>query len=211
MSVWKYQPREWPKDPLDFPPGEMVPDSVMVILTGIIRNGEFNYYVLPAQLLYLDGRKASEDCAGGAFYAGIEGRYGIMTVDEAHEDEFFRAIEPHERSCERLLEEVHMCLNRYERMDYYADVLIDFDRKHLVSHYQEPFFFEKYVPDGWTSEFREIVDDDFPEDKRFWIDDNGEDIFMLLYEEDIRSGREKPYVPPVPLKQNKAKEKENDT
>lgn len=190
MSVWKYQKRYWPKNPLDFPPEEMVPTGILVVLTGITRLGRFHYYVLPRHLLYLDAQKAEEAGEDAPFYAGMEGRYGIMTVDEAHEDEFFRAIEPHKRSCERLLEEVHMCLNRYERMDYYADVLIDFDRKHLVSHYQEPFFFEKYVPDGWTSEFREIVDDDFPEDKRFWIDENGKSIFELLYQEDVKNGLE---------------------
>lgn len=206
MKHWELNPQMDPK--------KMKPDAIDTVLTGIIRNGTFHYYVLPRQLLYLDGQKARSSGAGDAFSAGLEGRYGIMTVDEAHEDEFFRAIEPHERSCERLLEEVYSCPNKYDRSDYVTEIVIDFDRKHLVSYFREPYFFERYVPDGWTAKREGIggmADVYIPRDKRFWIDDNGEDIFMLLYEEDIRSGREKPYVPPVPLKQNKAKETENDT
>lgn len=190
-------------DPLDYAPEEMIPDGIIVLLVGIVRHGEFNYYVLPRHLVYLDAAKGD----GAALYDGIEGRYGIMTVDEAHEDKFFRAIEPHKRSLERLKEELYMCMNKYERAGYFIDVIIDFDRKHLSSYFGEPYFFEDSVPDGWTSAREGLivpggyffVDDGpdglppesmdtigpgryyIPLDKRFWIDENGKSLFELLY------------------------------
>ena len=193
-------------DPVDFAPKDMMPDGVLVVLTGIIHHGEFNYYVLPRHLLFLDAAKGD----GAAMYDGLEGRFGIMTVDEAHEEEFFRAIEPHKRSLERLREELCACEDKYERASYATEVVIDFDCKHLTSYFCEPYYFEESIPEGWTSERGGIsvpgdyffVDDGpdglppesldvdgpgryyIPLDKRFWIDENGKSIFKMLYEKE---------------------------
>lgn len=210
------------RDARDYPPEELRPNGNEVLLVGITRRGEFHYYVLPRHLLYLDGRRAVINGHDSAFYAGIAGRYDIMIVNKAHEDAFFQAIEPHKRSPERLRDEVYTCKNKYWRAGYYTEVLIDFDRKHLVSYYGEPYDFEKDVPEGWSSERPAygcgdayyFMDDDhtgkpeqnigiggleqdyIPLDKRFWIDENGKSIFRLLYEEGLRTGCDKPYVPP---------------
>ena len=152
---------------------------------------------------------AKDDHGGAALYDGLEGRYGIMTVDKAHEDEYFRAIEPHKRSLERLKEELYACKRKFDWSSYTTQVLIDFDRKHLTSYFCEPFYFENSVPDGWTSAREGIyvpgnyfLTDDGPDglppahmdvdgpgryyiplDKRFWIDENGKSIFKKLYDD----------------------------
>ena len=205
-------------DPRDLPPEEMKPDGVVTLLVGITRHGEFNYYVLPRHLVYLDAEK---DESGNSLYAGEEGRFGIMTVDEAHEDAYFQAIEPYKRSLEQLKEELYACKNRHWRAAYWTEVLMDFDRHHFTSYFAESFYFplERYVPDGWTSEFGGLcvpggyffVDDGpdglppesldvdgpgryyIPLDKRFWIDEKGRSLFELLYQEGVKSGREKPW------------------
>lgn len=205
------------QDPLDAAPEDMKPDGVITLLVGITRHGEFNYYILPRHLVFLDATKGD----GAALYDGIEGRYGIMSVDDDHEEEFFQAIEPHKRSRERLIEEVYACKNRHWRASYFTEVVIDFDRKHLISYFSELFEFEDSVPDGWTSERGGIgvpgdyfSTDDAPDglppkemdeigpgrdyiplDKRFWIDENGKSLFEVLYQEGVASGRENPYVP----------------
>lgn len=208
------------KDALDYPPEEMVPNGTTAVLTGIIRNGEFNYYVLPRHLLYLDGRKSVIHGHDSAFYDGMPGRFNIMVVNDEYENAYFEGIEPYKRDGRRLLEEVLMCLKKNERCNFYTEVIIDFDRKHLASYFGEPFYFEKDVPDGWTSEragwgcgeyfFMDdgpngkpernigiggLEKDYIPLDKRFWIDENGKSIFKFLYEEDLRTGREKPWRP----------------
>lgn len=209
------------KDARDYAPEEMKPNGTEVLLVGITRHGEFHYYVLPRHLLYLDGRKSVIHGNDSAFYDGIPGRYNIMVVNESYEDAFFKAIEPHKRSLGRLRDEVHMCETKYGRAGYFIEVLINFDCKHMTSYYGEPYYFEEDVPDGWTSErvaygcsedyyFMDDGPDGNPErnigiggleqdyiplDKRFWIDKNGKSIFRLLYEEGLRSGRDKPPVP----------------
>lgn len=195
------------RDARDYAPEEMRPNGTEVLLVGITRHGEFDYYVLPRHLLYLDGQKALDNRAGDAFYDSMEGRYNILTVDESHEGEFLCAIEPHKRSLERLRREVYGCKNRYRRADYYPVVLIDFDKKELASYFGETYYhFEEYAPDGWVSErvfygyceeyfFMDDGPDGKPEknigigglerdyiplDKRFWIDENGKSIFKML-------------------------------
>lgn len=200
-------------DPLNLPPEEMKPDGIIAILVGITRHGEFHYYVLPRHLVYLD---AAKEDSGAALYAGLEGRFGIMTVDEAHEDAYFRGIEPYKRSPERLREELCTCGKGIRWMgSYYVEVLMDFDRHHFTSYFGESFYFplETGVPDGWSCDAEylgvpgqyfflddgpdglppESLDVDgpgryyIPLDKRFWIDEKGRSLFQMLYEKEYKT------------------------
>lgn len=170
-------------DPLDDDPDNVVPDSIEVALVGVTRKGEFQYYVLPELLCYLDYLKflvpdhtftSVEGLTGG----GVECRFNIYIVDEAHEEEYFKHLEPYKRSCERLQEELLMCICQDERFDYWPTILMDFDRHDFRSYFPEPKSFECFVPDGWTTSYQSIDEEDIPPDKRFWRLPDGTDLMM---------------------------------
>src|SRR5205807_1298043 len=57
-------------------------------------------------------------------------------------------------------------------------LLIDFDRKRLMSLFPEPASFEDYVPEGWSGEYGNFLDQ-VPEEQRYWTI-NGKDVFHDL-------------------------------
>lgn len=170
-----------PYDALDDDPDNVVPDRINVAIVGVTRKGVFQYYVLPELMCYLDYFKF---CNPFGLYSSPESlvltdvsyRFNIYTVDREHEDEYLKHLEPYKRSCKRLHEELLMCLNQEERLDYYPTILMDFDKREFVSYFPEPKSFELYVPDGWTADYRPIEVDDFPPDKLFWVMPDGSDL-----------------------------------
>lgn len=158
----------YPLSKYEPPPEEMLPIQNDYVLVGLTWHGEFNYYVAPKYIWYLDMFKGPPE-------DGVEYHLGIYTVDEAHEEEYIRRLEPFKRSVERLRDELGMCITDGERRGYYPYVLIDFDRRH-VRDYLGDYWIKDRVPDGWTGEFKEVKDEDFPPDKRYWIDENGNDM-----------------------------------
>lgn len=174
-------------------PAEVTPNHTELILTGITWRGEFNFYILPRNALYIDfcaylkeryPMYNPEDLV----VEELEERFNIYTIDEEHEEYFMHCIQPYKREGTRLREEMQMCISCYEVYEYYPCVLINFDRKTYLCHNWEPYFWEKYVPEGWVSEFRTITDEDFPEDKRYWLEEDGSDLFKKLYEELEKKG-----------------------
>ena len=80
-----------PKNISQINPSDLLPDSVQYLLVGIMRKNEFNYYVLPRILLYLDFRAYLLErypyCAPEEITCeGADERFYIYTVDEDHED-----------------------------------------------------------------------------------------------------------------------------
>lgn len=177
-------------DVTDIPPEELVPNSVDALLVGIIRHGEYNHYVLPKILLYLDYRAYLLEAFPGRVpealkWTDIGDRFNIYTVDEEHEELYIRCIEPYKRSCERLREEIQMCVNRLELGDYTTEVIIDFDRKMLRSCELQATPFECFVPEGWLGEYKWFDDqEEIPPEKRYWIDENGRNLFEEVLKEE---------------------------
>lgn len=176
---WDYTQRD---------PAEVTPNHVELIMTGIMWRGEFNYYILPRNALYMDYSAYLKECylvenPEKIMVEELEERFYIYTVDEEHEEYFMQCIQPYKREGQRLRDEMQMCISGYEVYEYYPCVLIDFDRKRYLCYNWEPYFWEKYVPEGWTSEFRPITDEDIPADKRYWIEEDGSNLFEKLYEE----------------------------
>lgn len=169
-------------------PEALVPDAVEYLLAGVWWHGEFNYYVLPRILLFLDFlkyiRKRLQNFNPESMqYPGIEERFGIFVVDEEYEAAYIRGLESYKRGCERLREEMRQCADPYERDCYYPCILIDFDRKSFVSNYWEPYCFEEYVPENWTSTFRRITEEEIPPDKHYWMNADGKSLFEEHFEE----------------------------
>ena len=178
-------------DILDMPPEQIIPDGVDAYLVGIIRHGEYNHYVLPRIMLYLDYRKYLLEAFPGCVpeqlrCTDIADRFNIYTVDQDHEEQYLQCLKPYKRSCERLREEIQLCLNPVELGRYTTEVIIDFDKKYLRScDLQGKLFLECFLPDGWNGEYKWFNDlEEIPPEKRYWIEDDGRNLFMELFKEE---------------------------
>ena len=54
-----------------------------------------------------------------------------------------------------------------ELLSYNPSILIDFDKKSLLSYYPEYMSYERYLPEGWTGKYQ-FFKDIIPEQYRFW-------------------------------------------
>lgn len=191
------------------PPEKLTPNINEALLVGLTYRGEFHYYVAPRLIWYLDLSKRFPGIKADPNDSDFRIHLSILVPDDNHTAEYIRRLKPYRRSCSRLRKEMHECADKYDLYDYYPQVLIDFDKKHFVSYYPEPYFLEDFVPDGWTSEYGGVgcdpqyflmndgpdgkpernigiggfEQDYIPLDKRFWIDENGKSIFKKLYDD----------------------------
>lgn len=177
-------------DVLDLPPERLTPDGVDAYLVGIIWQGEYNHYVLPRIMLYLDYRAYLLEVFPGCTPENLQctdigERFSIYTVDQEHEEQYLRCIEPYKRSCERLREEIQLCLDPVELGCYTTEIIIDFDKKTLRScDLQDKLHLECFVPKGWQGEYKWFDDlEEIPPEKRYWIDENGKNLFEELFKE----------------------------
>lgn len=178
----------YPKDPLDMDPEDVMPDTMRAPLVGVTKHGEFCYYAAPRVLWYLDYQKKFQESgvtSPTVIEETLRHRFGIMTVDADHEEAYIAGLEPYKRSCDELRDGMRMCVEACELDDFGISLLIDFDEKRLISYYPEPFFFEEYVPDGWTSEYRPLRGDEIPPDKHFWMDEDNKNMFDELFKEEV--------------------------
>jgi hypothetical protein len=69
--------------------------------------------------------------------------------------------------------------------DLFPILFIDFDNSHVGAFYYEGTPMERYIPDGWTSEFIDFAnkypEEIFPIEDKFWIK-GGSDLLQLLNE-----------------------------
>lgn len=173
-------------DPYEEDPAALEPDGVESLSGCIIRHGKYSYYIAPRWIWFLDYYKYCLAQYTGyskdEFDPDLQLRFGIYTVDEKHEDEYFRCMEPYKRSCERMRYDLKLCLSLRERYNYTPEFLIDFDKKFFLSRFWEPYEPEKYVPDGWQGKWQDFPDEIIPEEYRFWIDENGVDLLEVFEE-----------------------------
>lgn len=191
------------------PPELLTPDINEAHIVGLTYRGEFNYYVAPRLVWYLDLGKRFPSIKADPSDPDFKIHLSILVPDDTYADEYIRRLEPYKRSDARLRREMQECRNELDLYEFYPQILIDFDKKHLVSYYPEPYYFEDFVPDGWTSEYggigcdpqyflqdREksisseeqlgiggLEQDYIPLDRHFWIDENGKSIFKRMFDE----------------------------
>lgn len=179
----------YPKGMLDMDPKNVMPDIMEAPLAGIIWQGEFNYYAAPRMLWYLDFQKLLNDSRSGTTHCIspelLAHRFGVLIADDMNKEAYLKGLEPYKRSCQELQDAMRMCIQDDELDDFVVQLLIDFDKNHLVSHCSEPFFFEEYVPDDWTSEYRAFRSDDIPQSCRFWYASDDENLFECLFKENL--------------------------
>lgn len=171
----------WPVSLPDMESKDVMPDVMEAPLVGVTRNGCFSYYVAPTIVWYLDYlkkiREIRPDFTVEMPWPDVKDRFGIFVVDKEHEEAYVKGLEPYKKSCGELRAAMRMCIHAWELEDFSVNLLLDFDRKVLLSYYPEPMFFEEYVPEGWSAEYRPLREDDFPPGAYFWIDEDGKNLF----------------------------------
>ncbi|MCM1506256.1 MAG: hypothetical protein NC177_03845 [Ruminococcus flavefaciens] len=149
----------------------MNPKYAEDLIVAIINEGVFNWYVLHDYICTLD-YNILEDAyrkKGCNFIIDESDRFGIRVVDEKTKDEFLENIKPF------LVTTSELKIMRSEEkapdelLGYRPSILIDFDKKCLLSYYPEYWSYEDFVPNGWTGKYQ-FFEDIIPEKFIFWRD-----------------------------------------
>lgn len=149
---------------------ELVPEYCENIVAGVIYKGHFEWYVTPYDIWFLDLDKRYEayrrwyiengrtekrfiyDLGDKEHYFGH--RYGIGIADKDTADKLLSKIDKYRTETAELKEWFDI---ENDKTNVYPILLIDFDKKRLVSYCPEPFGYENYVPKGWVGEYKDII------------------------------------------------------
>ncbi|MCY7338149.1 MAG: hypothetical protein LH613_18375 [Chamaesiphon sp.] len=116
-------------------------------------------------------------------------RFGIRVVNDKNAQQFFDSmaefeIDKDELSIE-LAKRFPSITSWWDVQDLFPILFVDFDNLHVGAFYYEGTPMERYIADGWTSEFIDFAndysEDIFPVKDKFWIK-GGSDLLQLLNE-----------------------------
>ena len=155
-------------------------------------NGRFRWFKSDRELWVLDLDKWTKDFLDAGFQVpepDPSERFGIPVVNERTAEHFLTEMQPFEIDKEDLARELVVrfpgAQSWWEVGDLFPIMLVDFDRRHVCAFYQQGTRMERYVPDGWTSEFEDFAtkypEERFPRTEKFWIQ-NGIDMLKELNE-----------------------------
>ncbi len=147
------------------------------LIVAIKANGGFEWYVLDKEYCFLDLKKADEVAKklGHEIPEDDSERFGIRVLNESTRELFLSKVAQCKVTTDELREMLRPETDFNEKLAYNPSLLIDFDKKILISYYAEPESFEDYVPDGWVGEYR-LFEKEIPFDERFWIDKDGKNL-----------------------------------
>ena len=142
------------------------------IVVAVIHKGIFRWFISSREMWVLDyGKWAACYPDNDIDVSEVsEDRNGIEVLDFDSMDFFVE----NNRSSIHSKEKVEVMFSEALRTDYVEDVIeflpsvyVNFDSLTLISNHYEPFSFELYVPDGWTSSYGKFFDK-IPSDKIYW-------------------------------------------
>jgi len=156
----------------------MRPEYANWLMTAIVDQGQWVWYVLYITWCYLDQVKA------GLHYFGpdsektkenIHHRFDIPVVNENTKNRFLRNIKSYQVSTEDIRKMLMEETDPIEKDAFWPTFLIDFDEKRFMSQYQEMELPEEFVPDGWTGSYADFSSE-VPEEMRYWISEDGKNL-----------------------------------
>ncbi|WP_124728374.1 hypothetical protein [Staphylospora marina] len=169
------------------------------IVVGVIRSGEWQWYVTEKELWVMDYPKWAQAYVDSEFEhmapdAEVD-RFGIPVLDEETVDLFLEYVREQQINGEELtlwMEEA-LASGWQDLSGWEPSLLIDFDRQVLISRHPERHFFERYVPDRWIGEYCDFLEQ-VPEEERYWTrvrtdrpsedGEDGETEFLVMAGED---------------------------
>ena len=166
--------------------------DVELVVVVVRKNDSFHWYRSDRELWVLDlnkWHKEFQDAGHATPDVDSSDRFGIDVVNDETIDRFLDAMSEFEISHEKLRAGL---ARRFPSAESWWDVgklfpimFININDRHVTSFYASGIPMERYVPDGWTSEFEDFAskssEQDFPVSERFWVQD-GVDMLAILNE-----------------------------
>lgn len=172
-------------------PELLEPQNVLAVVR---HDGQIRYCLSDRDNWILDWNKWRDEfvAAGHAvpdIHVMARQRSGIAIVDSDNVEQFLRIPGMHQIDQDFLRKEL---VNRFPAAQSWWDVeflfpiaFADFDNQRFAGFYQDGPRLERYVPDGWQSEFADFANtyppDVFPDSAKFWMVD-GRDLLHELIE-----------------------------
>ena len=167
-------------------------DAVEEIIVVVKHDNQFHWYKSDRELWVLDWKKWRQEFVDNGFNppeAKPDDRFGIPVVNDETAGRFLAEMEQFEISKDDLAKELvarfPSAQSWWEVGDLFPIMFVDFDRKHVCAFYPQGTRMERYIPDGWTSEFEEFLtkysEEYFPRREKFWVRD-GLDMLKELNE-----------------------------
>lgn len=174
------------------------PKMLENIIVGLFVDKNFNWYVSPKDLWFLDRRKQEEAYMLKFKEMGLgnigsmqidDERTGIEILDEHSIIEFTPKINKYSVSCEELRESFKLNLLTKSKEDaiytFLPSLYIDFDKRELYSLYSEPASYEDFVPENWTGVYGDFLSK-IARKEKYWYDENGVNLLNLKNDGGIR-------------------------
>ncbi len=142
-------------------------------LVAVVRSGQkIQKFAAPQDLWYLDQIKYDRAFRSRGLIPppGYPDTFGVPVVDgEPAVSTFLQGVRQYEASDELLRSELAAAAERGdgEELRLLPSVFVDFDARHFASMEFEPLGFERYLPDGWTFSFGDVMER-VPPDARYW-------------------------------------------
>lgn len=162
-------------------------DWVIVVLR---HHGQFHWYKSERELWVLDYDKWEKDFVDAGYpptESDEDERFGIPIVNEQTIAQFLSEMEQYEIEKTELENGLKLrfpdAQSWWDVGDLFPIMFVNFDKRHVAAFYPEGTRMERYVPDGWTSEFDDFAntasEEDFPVREKFWVQD-GVDLLAVL-------------------------------
>jgi hypothetical protein len=176
-------------------------NEVEEIIVVVRHHDQFHWFKGDRDLWVLDWNKWKHDFIDAGITdphdASPDERFGIRVVNEHTADKFLTKMQPFAINKADLAEELTVLFpdaQSWWDLDYLFPIMfVDFDRKHVCAFYPEGTRMERYIPDGWTSEFEDFAtkysEEHFPRKEKFWVRD-GLDMLKELNERGRRLGQQ---------------------
>jgi hypothetical protein len=153
-------------------------------------NGQFRWFKSNRELWVLDRNKWEDEYINAGFELpepDLSERFGIRILDQSTAERFLKEMKRFEISREDLtnglIRRFPSSQSWWDVSDLFPIMLVDFDRKHVCAFYFEGIPMERYMPNGWTSDFEDFAtkypDEYFPRREKFWIVNNVDMLELL--------------------------------
>lgn len=155
-------------------------DDADIIVAVAKWKGRFRWFKSDRELWVLDYDKWTQAFVDAGYVVPApeeDERFGIPVMSDEFVDRYFDAMATFEVTKDELgrelIGQVSTATTWWDVEDSFPVVFADFDSKHLCAFYSSGTPLERYVPDGWTSEFRDFITESsgerLPRSERYWI------------------------------------------
>jgi len=164
------------------------PKYAQNIIVGVIYKQKFSWYLTERDYWILDINKRRDDYLKNGYKFNIEDiieyRFNIEIVSQDTVAEYLDNLK--EYKVDAMVLKNIILEKTYEDtiLSLMPSLFIDFDKRLLFSSYPETLEFERYVPDGWSGNYDDLIEY-VPVNNRYWIE-NETDLLNEIYQQEVK-------------------------